>query len=90
MNEDRRKKSGIGFSKEGMIVKSGIQIKGNTIDYALPHPWVKHMVKKYGIGFDEICGTSVMIYNKEHRQGIPMSYCTEIQNIMDKEFEIAD
>ena len=85
MHKKRSKRVGCGWSKEELITKAGLGIPGNTIDYALPHPWVKYMTEKFDTTYAKICGTTVMVYNEENRHGIPMSYCAEIQAILDKE-----
>jgi len=88
-NEEKMKGGWNGLSKEDYAKKAGIICEGNTIDYALPCQWVDHMRKKYGtedLEYQRFVGTTVMVYNEENRFGLPTSFCTEMQAILDKEF----
>ena len=84
MNKEATTKFGIGMSKSELIKKSGIDKLG-SIDYALPLQWVNYMKEKYDLDYDNFVGNTVMLYNEDNTYGLPISYCQEMQIILDKE-----
>ncbi|RLD84441.1 MAG: hypothetical protein DRJ10_01195 [Bacteroidetes bacterium] len=86
INDHRKSRCGCGLSKEDFVIKARIACEG-TIDYALPHLWVKYMEEKYNVDYAKIAGPTVMLYNEENRMGIPVSYDSDIQAILDEELK---
>ena len=71
-------------SKQEMVKLSGL-VENGQFDYALPQNWLNNFVKRNNLEYDKVRFSTVWYYQDDPRIDYPVSFCQEIQLIIDKE-----